>query len=219
MLAWLVSAKHKRRLRLLIYCVLVLASTTAADYSSSTALGRWAELRTYDLRFMLRGSLPASPAVPVTILAIDEKALSYIPDPLMFWHKEFVLVLGQLDRHRASVIGVDFIFADVSRFDPEGQRNLGEVLLQAAAEASMAHFYGWISAGTPLFQGWTSPPLLLVWPYGGVYACLNCCAGNGGEESSRRIRNNRRYRQLRQAVFERGLFPDCRGCRDLQQRS
>lgn len=134
MLKWLVNPGHKQRLRLIVYCILVLTCTTLAEYVGSTSLGRWAELRTYDLRFKLRGPLPFSATVPLTILAIDEEALSYLPDPLMFWDSEFALVLDQLCRHHASVIGVDFIFADISRFDPEGQRKLSEALLQAAAE-------------------------------------------------------------------------------------
>ncbi len=134
MFDWLVKTKHPARFRIPVYCILVLACTIAADFLGSTSLGNWAELRTYDLRFKLRGPLPVPASAPVTILAIDDEALANIPDPLMFWHKEFALVLDRLYKHQASVIGIDFIFADISGFDPEGQRSLGEVLLLAGAE-------------------------------------------------------------------------------------
>ncbi len=127
----MVKARRKQWLRALIYCTLIFASAAVADLIGYSSLGRLAELRTYDLRFKLRGFLPQSGAESITILAIDEETLDRIPTPMILWQKEIALVIDQLVAHSAGVIGIDFIFSDITRFDPEGQRALGEALLRA----------------------------------------------------------------------------------------
>ncbi len=115
----------------MIYCTLIFACAALGDLIGYSSLGRLAELRTYDLRFKLRGSPPGVDAVPITILAVDEETLSRITTPMILWQKEFAEVIGQLAAHHAGVVGIDFIFSDITKFDPEGQRALGEALLQA----------------------------------------------------------------------------------------
>ncbi len=125
--------RRRQWLRFLIYCALVFACAGMADLIGYSSLGRLAELRSYDLRFKLRGSLPRPEGAPITILAIDEEALSRVSTPLILWQLQFALVIDRLVDQRAGVIGVDFIFSDITKFDPEGQRALGEALLQAGA--------------------------------------------------------------------------------------
>ena len=99
----------------------------------ASSIGTWIEQRTYDLRFAFRGSLPPSSEAPITILAIDEETLSEIPDPLMLWHRHFAGVIEKLAEGQAAVVGLDFIFSDISRFDPGGQQSFSQALLRAGA--------------------------------------------------------------------------------------
>ena len=108
-----------------------IGATGAGTLIQSSSLGNWVEQRTYDLRFAFRGSLPPSGLAPTTILAIDEQTLSEIPDPLMLWHRYFASVIGKLAEVGAAVVGIDFIFADISLFDPTGQQSLSQALLRA----------------------------------------------------------------------------------------
>lgn len=124
-------ARRKLWLRIIMCCTLVFACAAAADFIGFSALGRGAELRSYDLCFKIRGPLPVSPRAPVSILAIDEESLSRIPNPLILWQHEYARIIDNLAAQGAGVVGIDFIFSDVSRFDPEGQRELGRAVLQA----------------------------------------------------------------------------------------
>ena len=55
--------------------------------------------------------------------------------------------------------------------------------------------------------------------YGDVYPCLNYRIGNLQEHSLKELWNGERYRNFRKAILEKGLFPGCRGCCDLVDRS
>jgi adenylate cyclase len=112
-----------------------------SQWIGGSSLGQWAELRTYDLRFKLRGPLPESEAAPISILAIDDEALAFIPEPMMLWQGVFARVLDQLTANRAAVVGVDFIFSDIAKYDPEGQQALSRALLQAGAEVPVVLAY------------------------------------------------------------------------------
>lgn len=116
---------------LLLWIAISLGATGAGILIQSSSIGNWVEQRTYDLRFAFRGSLPPSGLAPTTILAIDEETLSAIPDPLMLWHRHFAAVIEKLAETRAAVVGIDFIFSDISLFDPDGQQSLSRELLRA----------------------------------------------------------------------------------------
>jgi adenylate cyclase len=126
--------KRRKWLRFALYSIAVVACTLVSDFIGASSLGQWAELRTYDLRFKLRGPLTQSDVAPVVILAIDDEALAAIPEPMMLWQGVFARVLNQLAANRAGVVGVDFIFADIEKYDPEGQQLLSQSLLQAGAD-------------------------------------------------------------------------------------
>jgi adenylate cyclase len=132
----LVMTKIRRRaIRLGAYGAIVLVSMLLAVVTQSSALGDWIEQRTYDLRFRFRGPLPALPDVPITIIAVDEQTFASIPDPLMLWHRHFARVITALADAGSGVIGVDFIFSDITRFDPDGQQALSESLLEAGGRS------------------------------------------------------------------------------------
>ena len=122
-------------IRLMAYVAIVLGSILITFFVQTSALGGWIEQRTYDLRFKLRGPLPTLPDIPITILAIDEQTLAKTSDPLLLWHGHFAKVIDGLTQAGAGVIGVDFILADITRFDPTGQQSLSEALLKAGARS------------------------------------------------------------------------------------
>ncbi len=124
---------RKKLVRILIFFISTLFCTAAATYVGRSAIGQWLELRTYDLRFKLRGPLPQSEKAPVTLIAIDEEAFQQIPDPVMLWHGTFARAIDYLVSKNVAAIGIDFLFADIRRFDPEGERRLSASLIQAGA--------------------------------------------------------------------------------------
>src|SRR5262245_36673826 len=104
---------RKRAIRLMAYVLIVLGSILITLFVQSSAFGGWIEQRTYDLRFRLRGPLPALPEVPITILAADEETFAKISEPLILWHSHFAKVIDALTQAGAGVIGVDFVLADI----------------------------------------------------------------------------------------------------------
>lgn len=121
----------RRATRLAAYAAIVFASMLLTVAIQSSRLGGWIEQRTYDLRFQFRGPLPAMPEIPITIVAVDEQTLTNIPDPMLLWHRHFARVINALANADAGAVGVDFILADVTRLDPEGQQTLSQALLEA----------------------------------------------------------------------------------------
>ncbi len=125
------SPNKTRVTSVLLWMAISLGATTVGVLIQSSSIGDFVEKRTYDLRFAFRGSLPPSPEAPTTVLAIDEETLAAIPDPLMLWHRHFAVVIEKLAQGGAAVVGIDFIFSDISRFDPVGQQLLSQALLRA----------------------------------------------------------------------------------------
>lgn len=123
--------KKKRLVRWLLYFAIVCLSSNLAFLIQSSPLGSWVELRTYDLRFKLRGPLLPSRETPITILSVDEESLSRIPEPLMFWQKHFARVIGCMAEADTGTIGLDFLLSDAAGIDPEGQQALFRELLKA----------------------------------------------------------------------------------------
>jgi adenylate cyclase len=121
--------RRKTALRLGVYSVVVALATTLGIAIGVSRLGDSAELRAYDIRFALRGALPASS--PITILAVDDRSLAAIPRPVMLWHGEFARVFEAMVPANPAAVGVDFIFSDIALFDPDGQRALSGALIGA----------------------------------------------------------------------------------------
>jgi adenylate cyclase len=117
--------------RLLIYLGISLLAAIAGWFAGQTSIGTQLEARTYDYRFLLKELFPPSTSAPITILAIDEKSLEHIPDPLMLWQRHFAEVLTHLTKADAAVIALDILFSSIERFDPEGQASLATALIDA----------------------------------------------------------------------------------------
>jgi adenylate cyclase len=127
--------KRRQAVRLAAYAAIVLASLLLAVVIESSSLGGWIEQRTYDLRFRFRGPLPSVPYVPITILAVDEQTLTNISDPMLLWHRHFARVINALAEADAGAVGIDFILADITQYDPEGQQALSAALLEAGSRS------------------------------------------------------------------------------------
>ncbi|MEE8350207.1 MAG: adenylate/guanylate cyclase domain-containing protein [Acidobacteriota bacterium] len=150
--------RKKRVIRLLVNSGIVVAVTALAFSLQFSTLGTWVEQKTYDFRFRLRGvSAATADRVPVAIVAIDEKSLAEIPEPLMLWQRHFAQVLSGLVQAGAGAIGVDIIFSDIGDIDPERQMALVESVLQAQS-SEVPIILGYRIRSTYVEQ----PPLLLT---------------------------------------------------------
>ncbi len=140
----------------LVYILAALISTAVGLAASQWPYIRQFELRAYDYRFGFRGSPPAGNIPPITIVVIDERSLSRIPDPLMVWHRHFGRVIQGLFEGGAAAIGLDFIFSDIERLDAESSRELNAAVAQAGASGTPV-----ILAYRVLDDGVEQPPLSL----------------------------------------------------------
>lgn len=148
----------KQLIRLFVYLGIVVAVSAIAISLQFSTLGTWIEQKTYDFRFRLRGASPTSNRVPVVIVAIDEKSLSEIPDPLMLWQRHFAQVLDALVEAGAGAVGVDFVFSDIGSLDPERQMALVESVLRARS-AEVPIILGYRVRGAYVEQ---PPPMLTM---------------------------------------------------------
>ncbi|MBI4472670.1 MAG: CHASE2 domain-containing protein [Acidobacteria bacterium] len=124
---------HKRRwIRLSVFLSVVVVSTICGALVRESSFGSFLELKTYDFRFAFRDRrVPAD--IPITILSVDETALEKYPEPLMLWHRYFANAINALVRGGAAVIGIDFVFSDITQYDAPGQQALSEALILAGA--------------------------------------------------------------------------------------
>ena len=116
-----------------LFVVTSLASLLGITFQFGTSL----EYLSYDLRFQLRGPISVPPAVPIVILAVDEKTYSHVDlrrDPVMLWLGAFATVIQELVDHEAAAIGVDLLFKDASKWIPEGQDRLVAAVLQGGLQ-------------------------------------------------------------------------------------
>jgi adenylate cyclase len=131
-----VNANQKRRLiRSAVFVGVAVVASLGAFVVRDSEFGKFLELKSYDLRFALRGNPSGRDNVPITILAVDQPTLSRIPDPMMLWQRYFARVIDGLVRGGASVVGIDFIFSDLTKLEPAGQQALSVSLLNAGQAA------------------------------------------------------------------------------------
>lgn len=127
------SRKSRSWIRLALLPGIVAVCTGLAYLLDQSSIGRWTDLRAYDLHFPRRGPIAPSPSAPITMVGIDEESLDGIPEPLILWNRHFARLLEALTEAGAACVGVDFIFGDVGQYDSEGQQALSAALLQAGA--------------------------------------------------------------------------------------
>lgn len=124
------TTARKQAIRALLYLAVIGLSYLAGVLLNRSSIGNFVELRAYDLRFLARGPVARDRAAPLTIVGIDEESFRAIPDPLIVWNGYMGAVVEGLAEAGARVAGIDFLFADTSRLDPDGQQALASQLLR-----------------------------------------------------------------------------------------
>ena len=121
----------RRSAKILILLGIGLAAAGLAELGQETPLGRWIELRSYDLRFGFRSERPAPPGI--VLLVIDEDSFARIDEPLILWQRHLARVVEGLTEAGAGCVGIDLLLPDATRFDPDGHQSMARALLTAAA--------------------------------------------------------------------------------------
>lgn len=102
------------------------------------------EYKSYDLRCLLRGTLPAKVApplrpAPVTVVMIDAKTDDYLQKPKvkprMFWPADYGEVITAAVTGGAKVIGLDWYFSyPIAQWDPEADGKFFSAYMEAAGQ-------------------------------------------------------------------------------------
>jgi adenylate cyclase len=135
----------------------VLLAACLGAWLQNTSFGEWFELRSYDLRFELRGSRPAPRDPGIVLVKIDNESFDRIQAPLLLWQDRMALVLDAAIEAGAMVVGFDLLLPDTSAIDPEGHQALVRSLLRARA-AEVPVVLGYRIEG----RGVEAPPVTLA---------------------------------------------------------
>ena len=119
-----------RSIKWIALFVLPVLSAWLGVAAERTRLGQWIELRSYDLRFRLRGPLPKT-ETEIVVVAVDEATLDRILDPLILWQSHFAEAVSRLRKSGARAIGIDVVFGSAGQLDPQGEQALVAALLEA----------------------------------------------------------------------------------------
>src|SRR5262245_38280038 len=108
--------------RALTPLALTICSVLAAALLFRFDSFRFLDQKLSDFHFLLRGTRPAD---DVVLLAVDQKSLEKLPEPLLFWHPYFAEAIRAAARAGAKVLGIDFYFAvPVDRWEADHDRLL-----------------------------------------------------------------------------------------------
>ncbi|HWP85715.1 MAG TPA: adenylate/guanylate cyclase domain-containing protein [Terriglobia bacterium] len=128
------SGRHRRRKRLrgALMAAAVLASAVLAWFLALASPLQLLELKTYDLRFVLRGSQP--PPSGIVLVLIDAKTEAAYPEPHIFWHPHYADMLRAAALGGARAIGLDVSFAlSVEPWAPDFDRQLAAAFAEVSA--------------------------------------------------------------------------------------
>jgi CHASE2 domain-containing sensor protein len=121
--AWAQCSRQRLTLGLAISAALI--SGVLAWLSSATPLLQLLELKTYDLRFVLRGK--QSPPGNIVVVAIDDRTDRAIPEPRIFWHPHYAVLLRSAAAGGVRAIALDISFAmSVDKWEPDIDRELAQ---------------------------------------------------------------------------------------------
>ena len=130
-----------------------LVSATLAWLLGSTSLFQLLELKTYDLRIVLRGK--ETPPSNIILITIDERTEQAIPEPRIFWHGYYAAVLRAAASGGARAIGLDVSFAlPVEQWTPGADRELAAAFSEVTATTPVVLAYDSLQpppAGLPLY--------------------------------------------------------------------
>lgn len=98
------------------------------------------ELKTYDLRWLLRGA--HAPPDDIVLVVMDEETEARFPEPRIFWHPYFANVLRAAATGGARAIGLDVAFAtSVERWAPDSDRMLAAAFAEVSSQIPVVLAY------------------------------------------------------------------------------
>ncbi|MBI4465471.1 MAG: adenylate/guanylate cyclase domain-containing protein [Acidobacteria bacterium] len=130
-----------------------LASAVLAWILSGTSPFALLELKTYDLRFLLRGKRP--PPANILLVTIDRRTEAAIAEPRIFWHPHYATLLRAAAAGGAHAIGLDVSFAiSVEPWAPDLDREVAAAFAEVSASVPVVLAYDTLqtaSQGLPLY--------------------------------------------------------------------
>ncbi len=120
--------------------VAALGSAGLAWVISATSPLQLLELKTYDLRFVLRGR--QAPSADIVLVTIDERTEAAIPEPRAFWHPHFAAMLRATAAGGARLVGLDVFFAiPMEKWAPGLDRELAAAFAEVSASVPVVLAY------------------------------------------------------------------------------
>ena len=134
------KARSRRWRTLALATGTAIASAALAWALSTTSPLQLLELKTYDLRFVLRGKQPPPPNI--VLVTIDEKTEDALPEPKIFWHPHYAALFRAAAAGGARALGLDAFFAiSVEPWAPDLDRELAAAFMEASASMPIVLAY------------------------------------------------------------------------------
>ena len=144
---------RRQRLVLALAIGATLISGAVAWVLSSTSLFQLLELKTYDLRFLLRGK--ESPPQNIVLVTIDDQTERTFPEPRIFWHPHYAALLRAAAAGGARALGLDVSFAmSVQEWEPDMDRELAAAFAEASVSVPIVLAFDTLQTtqeGLPLY--------------------------------------------------------------------
>ena len=102
------TVPRRKRSALALVVGAALASAMLSWALSATSPFELLELKTYDLRFVLRGK--QAPPSSIILVLLDERTEAAFPEPRIFWHPRFASLLRAAAAGGARAVGLDVSF-------------------------------------------------------------------------------------------------------------
>ena len=135
-----VPVRRKKRLTWLAAALAVVVSAWLAWFLSQRSPLQLLELKTYDLRFVLRGNQP--PPAGIILALIDTETEAAFPEPHIFWHPHYAEMLRAAARGGALAIGLDVSFAiPVEQWEPDFDRQMAAAFAEVSATTPVVLAY------------------------------------------------------------------------------
>lgn len=147
------GAPRRKRSTRLWFVGAALGSALLSWALSGTSPLQLLELKTYDLRWVLRGRQPPPPHIVLVVL--DERTETAFPEPRIFWHPHVASLLRAAAAGGARAIGLDVSFAlSVEPWAPDLDRQLASAFAEVSANVPVILTYDNLQAfpdGLPLY--------------------------------------------------------------------
>ena len=141
---------RRKRTATVWFVAAAISSGLLAWLLGATSPMQLAELKSYDARWLLRGTEP--PPSNIVLVVLDEETEKAFPDdPRSLWHLHFASLLRAAAAGEARAIGLDFSFAlSAEKWAPDYDRRLAEAFAEVSASVPVILAYDNL---TPLPEG------------------------------------------------------------------